>query len=191
MALLHFGFLNCAFYFGILDIGLLVICLVSVLHGSYRTIFLGHAPFVRSSKKIVAKILENIRFEPKTKVYELGCGDARFLRLLAKKQDVECVGYEYSLPPFLLAKFFNLFSHQKISVYFRDFLKVNLSEANYIFCFLMPKEMELLEKKFINELKPGTMVISNTFTMKNWQPNKIIDLEKRGFLSNKIYIYYR
>jgi len=160
---------------------------------AYRVIFLGNAPFVTSKQKMIKKILQEIDFKSQSKVYELGCGDARFLRELARRKNIQAIGYEYFMVPYLLARFYNLFAKNKVKVYFKDFFKVNLSDADYIFCYLMTEEMARLEEKLKQELKPGALVISNTFTFKNWQPEKtiIIDENKRYSLSNKLYIYRR
>jgi SAM-dependent methyltransferase len=167
------------------------IYLITVFIDAFRVVIVGYAPYVRTSKNLIDKLLTEIDFKENSKVYELGCGDGRFLRALAKQKDVNCTGYEYSLAPYLLAKLFNKFAKKKIKIYYKNFFNENLSDADYVFCYLIPKEMELLEKKFNDELKFGAIVISNTFAIKNWQPAKIIALEKRRFLSNKIYIYYR
>lgn len=168
---------------------IIIFYLVTVVVDAYMVIFVGNAPYIRSSKDLINIILREVDIKNNSKVYELGCGDGRFIRELAKSKEVDCIGYEYSLAPYLLAKLFNIFSRKKIKVYYKNFFNENLSEADYIFCYLMPKPMERLEKKFKNELKPGAIVISNTFAIKNWQPNKIINIDKKGLLSKKIYIY--
>lgn len=191
LILVYLGWYAISLYGLYFLVAITLIYLATILLDAFRVVFIGYAPYIRSSRDLINKLLEEIDFKIGAKVYELGCGDGRFLRALAKQKDVNCIGYEYSLAPYLLAKFFNIFSKKKITVYCKDFFKENLSEADYVFCYLIPKEMELLEKKFNNELKPGAVVISNTFAIKNWQPSKVITLEKRGLLSKKIYIYQR
>ena len=76
---------------------------------------------------------------------------------------------------------------------FRDFFKASLQDADYVFCFLICDEMNRLEKKLQQELKRGAIVISNTFSFKNWEPQRIIlvDEKKMSSLNNKIYIYQK
>ncbi|MBN1326011.1 hypothetical protein JW977_03485 [Candidatus Falkowbacteria bacterium] len=168
-----------------------IIYLISILIDAYKVMVWGYAPYIRSGKKIVNRILQEVDFRDNSVVYELGCGDGRFIRELAKQREINCIGYEYSLAPYLLAKLFNFFSRKKVKIYYKNFFNENLSNADYVFCYLMPKPMEKLSKKFENELSPGAVIISNTFAIKNWRPKKVIELKKRGVLSNKIYIYIK
>jgi SAM-dependent methyltransferase len=176
--------------------GLIVLLVMTCVYAiielleAYRVLIKGNAPYVRSSKKFVARIIQEVNFSKGATVYELGCGDGRFLRSLAKSADVNCVGYEYSLAPYLLAEFFNIFSKNKIKIIYKDFFRADLSDANYVFCYLMPTEMRKVESKLKKELRVGAIVISNTFSFVNWQPEKIITVKSSGKgLSNKIFIY--
>jgi len=114
------------------------------------------------------------------------------LRKLAKYAQVQAIGYEYSLIPYTIAVILNLFSKTKIKLNLGNFFQADLSQADYIFCYLITDEMKRLEEKLYEELKPGAIIISNTFRFKNWQPQKVIivdEKKKKGTLSNKIYIY--
>jgi SAM-dependent methyltransferase len=193
--LLLFAFLAYLGQYTISVYGLYVLVIVTVLYlitffiDAYKVIVWGYAPYIRTSKDLIKKIIQEVNFNENATVYELGCGDGRFLRELSKNKNIRCIGYEYSPAPYLLSRMFNLLAKKKIKVYFKNFFKENLSDADYIFCYLIPGEMDALQSKFENELKSGTIIISNTFSIKKWQPLKVINLEKRGFLSNKIYIY--
>ncbi|MDD5340920.1 MAG: hypothetical protein PHC97_00610 [Patescibacteria group bacterium] len=175
--------------------GLIILLLVTIAYGllslleGYRVIILGRAPFIRSSKKIIRLILQGVDFKKGATVCELGCGDGRFLRELARNRDVSCFGYEYSLPPYLLGRLYNYFSRKKVKIYFKDFFKADLSGVDYIFCYLMPKEMIELEKKIRRELKPGSLIISNTFIFRGWQPIKVIKGSSPAALNSNVYIY--
>ncbi len=187
----YLGFLNLALYLAwlIIMVGFLIFCLLLVEF--YRVVFRGNAPYIRTDKKLINKIIQEVDFKEGALVYELGCGDARFLRALVKEKKIKAVGYEYFLLPYLLALFFNLFSSEKVDLYFKDFFKADLSAADYIFCYLIPKEQARLEDKLKKELKPGSIIISNTFTFKDWQPidTFILNDKKKTGLSNKFYIY--
>lgn len=67
-----------------------------------------------------------------------------------------------------------------------DFLKKDLGDADVIFCYLMPKAMERLKKKFERELKPGARVISRAFPIHGWEPVEVFHFSKR---SPKVYLY--
>jgi len=189
--LLQLGFLKVALWLGSLTLLILFLVFILLLVEIYKVLFLGNAPYVPSSKKLINKILQAVDFKENYLVYELGCGNAKFLRKLVKQKKVQAIGYEYFILPFLMAKLLTFLNRNKIKIFCQDFFKVDLSRADYIFCFLINQEMLRLETKLAKELKPGALVISNAFQFKNWQPEKIIilDQNKKTGLNNKIYIY--
>jgi SAM-dependent methyltransferase len=188
---LQLGFLKVALWLSLLTLLTLFFVFILLLVEIYKVLFLGNAPYVPSSKKLIDKILQEIDFKENSLVYELGCGNAKFLRKLAKQKNVQAIGYEYFIIPFLLAKLLTFLNGNRIKIYCQDFFKVDLSQADYIFCFLISQEMLRLETKLAKELRPGALVISNAFQFKSWQPEKIIilDQNKKTGLNNKIYIY--
>jgi SAM-dependent methyltransferase len=180
-----------ALYFSCSLIFVILIFVVLIFIEAYRVIFKGHAPYICSSNKLIKKIIKEIEFKPNSVVYDLGCGDGRFLRQLKRYKQIQGIGYEYFIMPYIVSQIYNLFSKNKVKIRFKNFFKADLSRADYIFCYLITDEMAKLEKKLKQELKPGALVISNTFKFKNWQPKKfiVIDEKRKNSLSNKFYIY--
>ena len=191
LILMQLGFLKIALILSIIIVLALFLIFLLTAQEAYRVIFLGNAPYVATSKKIIKKILAEIKFKDNDLVCELGCGNAKFLRAIFKSRKVRAIGYEYFIVLYLQAIFFNFFKSRKIQVYLQDFFKADLSQADYVFCFLMPEEMARLENKLINELKHNELVISNSFPFKKWQPEKIIALDenKKNSLNNRLYFY--
>jgi len=154
-------------------------------------IYKKQAPYIRSSQNLIDRILNEVDFKKDAQVYELGCGDARFLRSLVKKYPVKAIGYEYAWPPFLIGKIINAIEGLNVRILRQDLFQADLSQADYVFCYLLPIEMSRLQKKFEQELKSGAVVIANSFQIENWQPVKkfVINPKKRAGLSNRIYVY--
>lgn len=190
-SLLAMGLMQPALYFSYGFLFFTIFLYLLLLVEAYRVIFLGRAPYVRSGRKLLSKLMKEIAFKENSLVFDLGCGDGVFLRELVKKNKVRAIGYEYSLIPYVLALVYNLLTRSKMKIVLGDFIKADISNADYVFCFLMGSEMIRLEEKVRKELKPGAMVISNTFKFKDWQPEKIITLneKKESGLSNRLYIY--
>lgn len=144
---------------------LTVIFLILVLPGIYSMFF--GAPFVISLKSRVEAILKLGNFSVGDRVVELGCGDARIIRKVAKKGVKEAIGYEFSVPTFLFAKLLTFLAHGKEKIKFKNFWRADLSRFDVVICFLMKETMFDFEKKIWPNLKKGTRVISNSFKMKN------------------------
>lgn len=194
--ILLWGLYYLQFYTLALYVSYIVIagCLITIFFGAiemYRVIFKGNAPYLRSSSKMIRRILQEIDFKEGAVVYDLGCGDGRFLRELAKKRNIKAVGYEYFFLAYFFARILNLFSRQKIKVYYQNFFKADLSGADYVFCYLIGDEMKKLEEKLQRELKPGAVVVSNTFSFKNWALERKVTIKEgtKGRLNNNLYIY--
>ena len=131
-------------------------------------------PFVPLSKKQLRAVDKNIKLKPDDKVVDLGCGDARVLRMFEKQGVKDLTGYEINFWAYLLAKIKNKLLKSKSKVYFKNFKKVDLSKYNVIFCYLLDNYVNSLKEKFDKELKPGTRIISYSFSIKNWhKPEKI------------------
>jgi len=131
-------------------------------------------PFVSLSKKQLRAIDKNIKLKPGDRVVDLGCGDARVLRMFEKQGVKDLTGYEINFWAYLSAKIKNKLLKSKSKVYFKNFKKADLSEYNVVFCYLLDYYLNSLKEKFDKELKPGTKIISYGFPIKNWhKPEKI------------------
>jgi hypothetical protein len=191
LALFYSGFVLASLYLAYFIMVFCVFALVILLVHFYRVIILGNAPYIRTGKKLIYRVIDEIDFKENAKVYELGSGDGRFLRALAKKKKVQAVGFENFILPFTISRIAGFLTKSKVDIRYQDLFKADLADADYIFCYLIPKQMDKLEIKLQKELKPGTLIISNTFKFKNWPLEKqIIINPKNNFgLSNKINIY--
>ena len=162
----------------VVAMGWLLVVFVLLLPGLYAA-FAG-APFVPSNRKRQRTMLKLAELTGSETVYDLGCGDSRFLRAsapLAKK----AIGYELSIPLVILGKWISLFN-PKITVEWKDIWKQNYDDADVIFCYLLPKMMRRFYKEVWPKLKPGTKVICNAFTLKELKPVR---------QEEKVYVYVK
>jgi len=145
-------------------------------------------PFVSLSHKKIDKILGFIKLDSDKVLYDLGCGDARFLIKSYHKYHVSGVGYELNSWALLRARI-NIYLHKAdVAVYNNNFLKIDLSLADYIFVYLIPEAMAKLEKKLVNESRQPRMIISYGFCFPNLKPVRIFYTEDRHDLG-RVYIY--
>jgi len=146
------------------------------------------APFVPASPKIVAHILELAKLKPNNIFIDLGCGDGRFLIEAEQKYQVESIGYEKGIVPFIFAKINIWHRKSKAKILFKDIFSADLRKADVVFCYLKPKILETLEKKFAKELKKGARVITLVFQLPNKQ-----ELRSKTFSQitklNQLFIY--
>jgi len=127
------------------------------------------APYVPTKFARIKKLLKTIPLKDKN-FYELGSGDGRVV-IEAAKLGAKAYGIEQSYLRVLYSKFKSIkntyFIHGNI-------FNQDLSNADVVFIFLLPKGVLRLETKLKKELKKGAVVITQTFHFKNWKPYKKI-----------------
>jgi hypothetical protein len=167
---------------------LIFIAAVFVIQFSY-IIFGGYAPYIQTRKKIIRRIIDEISFKDGGVVYELGCGNAGFLRAVEKKFPgiKKLIGIECFFFPYLVGSIQTSLQRSKIKIFKKNFFNVNLGEADVIYCFLNSKAMRDLKKKFEKECKSGTQIISYQFSLPGLIPERVIDVYDNK--KHKVYFY--
>jgi hypothetical protein len=61
------------------------------------------------------------------------------------------------------------------------------ADAKLILCYLYPGGMRKLKPKLEQELRPGTLIISNTFSIPGWEPVQVLPAE--DFFHSAVYVY--
>ena len=131
--------------------------------------------WVPTPQALVDKMLDMAKVTPKDFVIDLGSGDGRTV-ITAAKRGARAMGIEYNPSMVALAKR----NAEKEGVAGRaSFMKADLfesdfSEATVITMFLLP-EINLKLRPKILGLKPGTRIVSNTFTMGDWKADETAD----------------
>ena len=138
------------------------------------------APPAPTHKSRIKQIIKIAKIQPSDKFYELGSGTGRVMIEVARKTGAEVIGFELS-PIFYFITLFNLKLHgiKRFKLFFGNFLRADFKKADVVFCFLMPNTMDRLRKKFKQELRPGTRIISYIFEIKNWIPYAVIKDNKK------------
>lgn len=150
--------------------------LVFALSVLYLTVsFFTGAPFVPSNRKSAQAMVDIAKIKPGMIVYDLGSGDGRLLRAATKK-GAHAVGIEIN--PFLV-----LWSRmKKLTVRWQNLWTADIQDADVVFVYLLPGHMKKLEQKLKSELRPGALIVSNSFIFPNLN---IVRQDKE----NHIYVF--
>lgn len=146
--------------FSLLALGLLVLGLALIITNAL--VLLRGAPYLPSLKPHTKAALDLLKLKPGQVVYDLGCGDGRFLKAAAKMK-IKVIGYELNPFIFAYAWLTTRRSRQYISVRFGDFWAADISQADAIYVFLFDRYMAKLDAKLKAEAKPGLLLASHTF----------------------------
>ncbi len=129
--------------------------------------------WVPTPQALVDKMLDMAGVTPQDFVMDLGSGDGRTV-ITAAKRGARAQGIEYNPDMVELSKQ----NAEKEGVSARaefikaDLFETDLSKATVITMFLLP-DINLRLRPNILDLKPGTRVVSNTFTMDDWNADEI------------------
>ena len=124
--------------------------------------------WVPTPQELVDKMLDMAKVTEKDYVIDLGSGDGRTV-ITAAKRGAKALGIEYNPDMVELSKR-NAAKEgvsDKASFVKADLFESDLSQAQVITMFLLPDINIRLRPKILN-LKPGTRIVSNTFTMGDW-----------------------
>ena len=138
------------------------------------------APFVPTNKNNVKIMMELANPQKEETLMDLGSGDGRIV-YLAAKTGCNCIGIEINPLLYWWSKTkTKLKCLNNVKIIRQDLWKTDLSDINILTLFFIAPKMDRLHKKIINEMKPGSRVVSYGFKFPNWQYT-----EKR----DKIYLY--
>ena len=171
-------------YISILVAALGILLAISVL---WTTLRVGISP-MPSTAKATRAMLDFIPDDAGQQFAELGSGwGGLAIAVTSDRPKAQVVAYELSLIPWawsvLVAR---LMGHERIKFVCRDFFDADLSNTDVVLCYLFPGGMERLAKK-LTDLKPGAIIISNTFRLPGWQPDKVVELD--DLYRTRVYRY--
>ena len=124
--------------------------------------------WVPTSQVLVDKMLDMAKVTPSDYVIDLGSGDGRTV-ITAAKRGIRALGIEYNPDMVELSKR-NAAKEgvsDKASFVKADLFESDFSKATAITMFLLP-DINLKLRPKILDLKPGTRIVSNSFTMAEW-----------------------
>jgi SAM-dependent methyltransferase len=127
--------------------------------------------WVPTPDELVNKMLEVAEVTPKDFVIDLGSGDGRTV-IAAAKLGATAIGIEFNPDMVALSrkKAMDAGVKERASFVQTDLFEYDLSKATVITMFLLPDINLRLRPKLL-DLKPGTRIVSNTFTMGDWEPD--------------------
>jgi len=180
--------MNYATVLSLLGVALVIIILfftltIFIAGWTLYALFKTKVPFAKTPRENIAKIFNEISLPKNSLIYDLGCGDGRFL-FAAEKLGYRAIGYELSLYPYLKCLLKKFFKKSSIKIFNKNFLKADLTNADAVFIFLVAGIMARVGDKLKKNLKPNTPVISYGFSLSGWRLVKTVNTA-----SSKIYFY--
>ena len=129
--------------------------------------------WVPTPQALVDKMLDMAKVTPQDFVMDLGSGDGRTV-ITAAKRGARAQGVEYNPDMVTLAKKNAAAAgvSDKATFVQADLFATDFSKAQVITMFLLPSINIKLRPTILN-MRPGTRVVSNSFTMEDWQADQV------------------
>ena len=137
--------------------------------------------FVPTPQEVVDEMLRLANVKKGDVLYDLGSGDGRIPVTAAKKFGVRAVGIDID-PERIQEANENAKRNGVTSlVKFRneDLFQADFHEATVVTLYLLPDLNVKLMPRLMEQLKPGSRIVSHQFDMGNWRPDKKVELSGR------------
>ena len=154
-------------------------------------------PYVPSPQSVVSDMLRYADVGPNDFLIDLGSGDGRIVLTAAKVFGARGFGVE--IKEDLVQKSNETAQKEglagRVKFMKQDLFTTDMSQATVITMYLLPDTVNLLKDKFLNELRPGTRIVSHDYPLTGWIPEKYVqmDLEDKiqisGVTTTLIYLY--
>lgn len=148
-------------------------------------------PYVPTPENVVERMLDLTDVQPSDYVVDLGSGDGRIVIAAAKRG---ASGHGIDLDPERIAEAREKAKKEGVAdqIMFmqQDIFKTDFSEASVITMYLLSSVNKKLRPKLLDKLQPGTEIVSHSFDMGEWEPDKeIVVSDDSGTETHDVYYW--
>jgi hypothetical protein len=132
------------------------------------------SPPLASTARVRRAILESLPRDLDGTILELGSGWGSLALPLARRYPrCTVVGYELSPIPWLVSRLCAwALGRRNLQLVRRNFLNEPLGDAALVVCYVGPATMRRLAIKLDDELTVGALVVSHTYPVPGWRPDR-------------------
>jgi hypothetical protein len=139
-------------------------------------------PFITTPDEVVERMLRLANTNAADTVIDLGSGDGRIVIAAAQKFGARGIGIE--LDTRLVAQSRENAREagvaDRVSFVEGDVMATDISQGTVVTIYLLPFLIDKLQPRFLAELKPGTRVVSHSFGMVGWKPDRTENVRVTG-----------
>lgn len=144
--------------------------------------------YVPTPQPLVERILELAELKPDDVLYDLGCGDGRFVVTAAKRYGIRAVGVD--IDPVRVADARRNAKRQGVerlvTIKQGDIFELDFSDATVVTLYLLP-ELNVRLMPRLARLRPGTRILSFEFDMVGAKPARVVEIAGEGQRRHRIY----
>jgi hypothetical protein len=161
---------------------LIVLLLALVFWGTVK----GDVPLFLSSTAVADALAVIVDMENAGTFADLGAGVGSVAVPLAEHRSIMVDAWERAPLPWLISAW-RCRKLPNATVKRKSLWRCNLARYDVVFAFLSPAVMGDIGEKVRQEMHPGSLFISSSFQIPDWQPESVIDVEDRR--RTKLFCY--
>ena len=149
------------------------------------------APYVPTPQEVVDRMLALANVQKSDFVVDLGCGDGRIPVTAAKKYGARGLGVD--IDPVRIAE---ANANAKaagvdhlVEFKLQDALKTDVTNATVVTTYLLSASNLRLRPILTKQLKPGSRIVTHSFSMGDWAPDKSETFNDATGRSRTVYLY--
>lgn len=153
----------------------------------FWTTFRGEVPLFLSSRAAADALIGLLPQRPGLRLIDLGAGTGGLLRRLARaRPDARFTGIEHAPLPWLAAQL-NRRGLANLDIRRGDLWREPLQQQDVVYVFLSPRVMPRLWQKARAEMRPGSLLVSNSFPLPGVEPERVVEVADRH--GTRLYCY--
>jgi len=131
-------------------------------------------PYVSTPYEVVGEMIRMADVRADDVVYDLGCGDGRLVIEAAKRTGCRGVGVDIDgdLVAVCRSKAREAGVADRVRFEKQDFFETDIRESTVMLIYLFTHVNLRLRPKFLDEMRPGSRLVSHTFDMGDWRPDR-------------------
>jgi SAM-dependent methyltransferase len=139
-------------------------------------------PYVPTPEPVVNKMIELAKITKDDVAYDFGCGDGRLVIAAVKAGAKRGLGVDIDPQRIKEANENAKAAGVTDKVEFKeaDLFKMDFKDATVLTMYLLPSVNMKLRPKILDEMKPGSRVVSHAFDMEDWEPEQEVTVEDGG-----------
>jgi SAM-dependent methyltransferase len=129
--------------------------------------------------ELMFRLFEVARIGPEDLVYDLGAGDGRVAIAAARRHGARAVGIEYDgrLARHAQRNVERAGLADRVRIIEGDIFREDFSAATVLTLYLLEELNQQLRPTVLG-MRPGTRVVSNTFSMGDWEPDVVVQIDQ-------------
>ena len=139
-------------------------------------------PYVPTPEPVVEKMIELAKVTKDDVAYDFGCGDGRLVIAAAKAGAKQGLGVDID-PERIKEANENAKTAgvtDKVKFVEADLFTMDFKDATVLTMYLLPSVNMKLRPKILDEMKPGSRIVSHAFDMEDWEPEQEVTVEPGG-----------